>query len=40
MVVNKWLKIKNKIKLYNRTTEVVEDIVRHYAEHVNALANC
>ena len=29
MVVNKWL---------NRTTEVVEDVVRHYAEHVNTPA--
>ena len=29
MVVTKWL---------NRTTEVVEDVVRHYAEHVNTHA--
>jgi len=29
MVVNKWL---------NRTTEVVEDVVRHYAELVNTLS--
>ena len=29
MVVNKWL---------NRTTEVVEDVVRHYAAHVNTPA--
>ena len=29
MVVNKWL---------NRTTEVVKDVVRHYAEHVNTPA--
>ena len=29
MFVNKWL---------NRTTEVVEDVVRHYAEHVNTPA--
>ena len=31
MVVTKWL---------NRTTEVVEDVVRHYAEHVNTPSKC
>ena len=30
MVVNKWL---------NRTTEVVEAVLRHYTEHVNTPAN-